>query len=128
MSDREETRGGFHFGNVSRDVQMRAGGDIVGGDKTTTTAVQHGFQSEEQKQEFQNQLDALRAALREIKGQVEASVGLSADEKDDLAAEILQHVQALRDVKETTAEVPLGQKPSTNVSKMVESSLDKVMF
>jgi len=70
-NESEETRGGFHFGNVGRDVTMKAGGDIVGGNKeTTTTTIQTGFKSEEQKQEFQKQLDALREALREIKGVV----------------------------------------------------------
>jgi len=60
---------------------------------TTTTTIQTGFKSEEQKQEFQKQLDALREALREIKGLVETSVGLTPDEKDELSTEILHHVK-----------------------------------
>ena len=130
MSTKEETaRGGFHFGNVGRDAKMNAGGDIVAGDKqtvtTTTTTVQSGFQSEEQKQEFQKQLEALREALRDIKAKVEASAGLSADEKDELTTEILQHVKALKEVKETTADLPPGRKPPADISKMVESNLEK---
>ena len=128
MSAKEEAaRGGFHFGNVGRDAKMNAGGDIVAGDKTvtTTTTTQSGFQSEEQKQEFQKQLEALREALRDIKAKVEASAGLSADEKDELTTEILQHVKALKEVKETTADFPPGRKPPADISKMVESNLEK---
>jgi hypothetical protein len=129
MSTKEETaRGGFHFGNVGRDAKMNAGGDIVAGDKTvttTTTTTQSGFQSEEQKQEFQKQLEALREALRDIKAKVEAGAGLSADQKDELTTEILQHVKALKEVKETTADLPPGRKPPADISKMVESNLEK---
>ncbi len=125
----EEARGGFHFGNVGRDAKMNAGGDIVAGDKhtvtTSTTTIQSGFQSEEQKQEFQKQLEALRETLRDIKAKVEASAGLSADEKDELTTEILQHVKALKEVKETTADLPPGQKPPADIGKMVESNLEK---
>jgi len=121
--------GGFHFGNVGRDAKMNAGGDIVAGDKqtvtTTTTSIQSGFQSEEQKQEFQKQLEALREALRDIKAKVEAGAGLSADQKDELTTEILQQVKALKEVKETTADLPPGQKPPADIGKMVESNLDK---
>ena len=129
MSTNEEAaRGGFHFGNVGRDAKMNAGGDIVAGDKTvttTTTTTQSGFQSEEQKQEFQKQLEALREALRDIKAKVEAGAGLSADQKDELTTEILQHVKALKEVKETTADLPPGQKPPADLGKMVESNLEK---
>jgi len=130
MSTKEEKgRGGFHFGNVGRDAKMTAGGDIVAGDKhtvtTTTTTIQSGFQSEEQKQEFQEKLDALREALREIKGKLEASAELSADEKDELTTEILQHLKALKDVKETAAGLPPGQKPPADIGKMVDSNLEK---
>jgi hypothetical protein len=124
-----ERRGGFHFGNVGRNVSIKAGGDIVGGNKetttTTTTTIQTGFKSEEQKQEFQKQLDALREALREIKGLVETSAGLTADEKDELSTEILHHVKTLKEVKETTAELSPGQKPSADIGQMVESNLEK---
>jgi predicted phage gp36 major capsid-like protein len=130
MSAKEkEAQGGFHFGNVGRDAKMNAGGDIVAGDKhtvtTTSTTIQSGFQSEEQKQEFQKQLEALREALRDIKAKVEASAGLSADEKDELTTEILQHVKALKEVKETTAELPPGQKVPADIGKMVETNLEK---
>jgi|SRR5258708_7549469 len=128
-NESEETRGGFHFGNVGRDVTMKAGGDIVGGNKetttTTTTTIQTGFKSEEQKQEFQKQLDALREALREIKGVVETSAGLTADEKDELSTEILHHVKTLKEVKETTAELSPGQKPPVDIGQMVESNLEQ---
>jgi hypothetical protein len=126
----EEMRGGFHFGNIGRDAKMNAGGDIVAGDKhtvttTTTTAIYSGFQSEEQKQKFQKLLESLREALRDIKAKLEVSTGLIADEKDELTAEILQHVKALKEVKEATADLPPGQKPPADMGKMVETNLEK---
>jgi hypothetical protein len=130
MSDKKEgTKGGFHFGNVKGNVSQKASGDIVGGDKkittTTTTTVQSGFGNETQKKEFEQQLELLREALRQLKAQVETSADLSADEKDELAGEILQRVQALKEVKETTAPLAPGQKPSAEVSKRVEDGLEK---
>src|SRR5260221_11727176 len=127
-NESEETRGGFHFGNVGRDVTMKAGGDIVGGNKetttTTTTTIQTGFKSEEQKQEFQKQLDALREALREINGGGETSAGLTADEKDEVSHEILHHVRTVKVVKETTAELSPGQNLAADVVQTVDSNLE----
>lgn len=128
MSIREDARGGFHFGNVAGNVSQQAGGDIVAGDKsttTTTTTIQHGFGSEVQKREFEQKLELLRGALLQVKAQVETSTDLSADEKDELAGDILQHVQALKEVKETTAPLTPGQKPPAELSKRVEAGLEK---
>ena len=58
--------GGIHVGNVGGSVIFSAGGDNVGGDKTTTTA--KGFADEEQRAQFQTQIDQLREALRAMKG------------------------------------------------------------
>jgi hypothetical protein len=49
---KEKSSGRFHFGNGG-DVNVNAGADIVGGDKTTTTTttrtIQNGFAADEQK-------------------------------------------------------------------------------
>jgi hypothetical protein len=125
--EQESTKGGFHI--KARDVKVKAGKDIVAGNQITTTtittSIQTGFRSEEQKQEFQKQLEALREAFREIKVQVEASRALSADEKDELTAELLEHVKGFKEVKDATAQLPAGQEPQTDLGKTVESRLEK---
>src|SRR6266571_5572792 len=92
-------KGGFHFGNVGGNVKITAGGDIVGGDKTATTTIQKGFRGEEQKQQFEVQIEQLRDALRAIKAEIEANPALSNDEKEEATGEILQQVKALKEVK-----------------------------
>src|ERR1041385_8456832 len=107
MTDENASRkGGFHFGTVGGNVEVHAGGDIVGGDKTTSTTIQKGFAAEEQKQQFQAQIDQLREALRAVKAEIEASPSLGNDQKEEAASEILQHVKALKEVKEKTAGLP----------------------
>ncbi len=118
-------KGGFHIGNVGGDVKMSAGGDIVGGDKTTTTTVQKGFPSEDQKQQFQNQIEQLREALRAIKVEMESSPSLSDDQKEEAVGEILQHVKALKEVKERTVELPAGKPAPADVGSLVETTLDR---
>src|SRR5262245_22177760 len=115
----EQRRGGIHVGNVGRDVRIHAGGDVVGGDKTTTTT--HGFRSEDEKDRFQTEIEALRETLREIKAHIEASSEVSADDKDELGAEILQHVKDLKSTKEQTAPLNAGQVPPASVAKGIES-------
>jgi len=116
---------GFHIGHVGGNVAMTAGGDIVGGDKTTTTTIQKGFRAEEQKQQFQAQIEQLREALRTLKGEIEANSALSNDQKEDAAGEIIQHVKALKEVKEKTAELPAGTPATADVGSLVETTLDR---
>ncbi len=126
MPDEQTNRkGGIQTGNVGGGFIMSAGGDIVGGDKTTTTTIQKGFQQEEQKQQFQAQIDQLREALRAVKAEIETSPSLSDDQKEDVTGEILQHVKALREVKETTAGLPAGKQAPADVGSLVETTLDR---
>jgi parvulin-like peptidyl-prolyl isomerase len=118
-------KGGFHFGTVVGNVEMKAGGDIVAGDKTITTTMQKGFRAEEQKQQFQAQIDQLREALRAVKAEIEASPSLSDDQKEEAAGEILQHVKALKEVKEKTVEFPVGKQAPADVGSLVETTLDR---
>jgi hypothetical protein len=123
--ERTNKRGGFHIGKVGGNVEMTAGGDIVGGDKTITTTIQKGFRMEEQKQQFQAQIDQLRQALRAVKAEIESSPSLSDDQKEEAAGEILQHVKALKEVKEKTAELPAGKQAPADVGSLVETTLDR---
>ncbi len=45
MSDKS-SKGGFNIGNVGGKVSIQAGGDVVAGDKTTTTTIT-GFKQEQ---------------------------------------------------------------------------------
>lgn len=120
----EKSGGGFHFGNVGGNVSQSAGGDIVGGDKTTTTTIQKGFADEEKKEQFHSEIEQLREALRAMKTEIEASVSLDQDKKDEVISEILQQVKALKEVKEKTAEVTPGPAPA-KIATEIEGTLDR---
>jgi hypothetical protein len=130
MSDTsEKSKGGFHFGNVGGGVNVKAGGDVVAGDKTTTTTttttIKNGFAGEQQKEQFQSEIDQLREALRVMKTDIEASASLDQDKKDKVISEILQQVNALKEVKEKTADVPTGKPAPTEIATKVEGALDR---
>ena len=103
-------RGGIQFGNVGGSVSVQAGGDVVGGDKTTRITVS-GFRSDAEKLQFQGDLETLRSILREVKGHLESSADLAGDDKDELTAETLSHVKALKEVNEATSTLSPGQAP-----------------
>jgi hypothetical protein len=130
MSDTSETgKGGFHFGNVGGAVNVSAGGDVVAGDKatttTTTTTIQNGFANDEQKKQFQAEIDQLREALQGMKTEIEASMSLDQDKKNEIINEIRQQVDALKEVKEETADVPTGKPAPAKVATQVEGALDR---
>jgi hypothetical protein len=56
------TKGGIHIGSAG-NVNMSAGGDIVGGNKVTTF---NGFRQDDDKQKFLQQIEELRATLRDL--------------------------------------------------------------
>jgi len=128
MSDtNEKSKGGFHFGNVGRDVKVKAGGDVVGGDKTTTTTttIKNGFAGDQQKQQFQSQIDQLREALQAMKTEIERSASLGQEKKDQVINEIQQQVNALKEVKQETADVPTGKPAPAEIATKVEGALDR---
>ena len=106
-------------------MNVTAGGDVVAGDKTTTTTIEKGFAGDQQKQQFQSEIDQLREALRAMKGEIEASVSLDQDKKDEVISEILEQVKALKEVKEKTAQVPPGAPAPAKVATEVEGALDR---
>jgi hypothetical protein len=125
----EKSSGGFHFGSVGGGVNLNAGADIVGGDKTTTTTttttIQNGFAADEQKQQFQTEIDQLREALRAMKAEIAATTSLDADQKDVVEAEITQHLVALKEVKNQAAGVPVGKEAPADVASKVDGALDR---
>ena len=121
----EKSGGGFHFGNVGGNVITKAGGDIVAGDKTTTTTTQVGFAAEEQKQQFHSEIEQLREALRAMKTEIEASVSLNQDKKDEAISDILQQVKALKEVKEKANAVTPGKAVPAKMATEIEGALDR---
>lgn len=126
----DKSSGGFHFGSVGGGVNVNAGGDLVGGDKTTTTTtttttIEKGFAGDEQKQQFQSEIDQLREALRAMKTEIEASASLDQDKKDEVISDILEQIKALKEVKEKTADVPTGEPAPAKIATKVEGALDR---
>ena len=107
-------------------MNVTAGGDIVGGDKTTTTTtIEKGFAGSQQKEQFQSEIDQLREALRAMKAEIEASASLQQDKKDEVISGILEQINELKEVKEKTADVPTGKPAPAEIARKVEGALDR---
>ncbi len=126
MSD--ATKGGFHIGTVGGNASFSAGGDIVGGDKvtqtTTTTTINNGFKQENDKQKFLEHVEELRATLRELQARVAEAPGLSQDVKDEIAADLLQQVNALKRAKDGAAGLPVAKEPPPETLQAIEKGLE----
>src|SRR5206468_2228414 len=77
-----------------------------------------------QKKQFQSEIDQLREWLRAMKADIEASVSLDQDKKDQAISDILQQVNALKEVKEKTADVSPGKPAPPEIATKVEGALD----
>ncbi len=123
-------KGGIQFGNIGGTVNMNAGGDIVGGDKTTTKysspSMKTGFQKEEDKVEFMGQLEEIRSMMRELKSMIGETETIDEDDKDELIMEAIVHVKALKKAKEEAAGIDPGQEPPESKMKTVDSCFEKV--
>lgn len=124
MSDRTP-HGGIAFGDVGGSVQLHAGGDIVGGDKSTSQTPIGAFAEDSRKQSFLADLDALRQALRELRTQLDANAELDADAKDEIVLELVGQIKALAEAKTAAAQLPVGHTPGPGVAARVESALKR---
>jgi hypothetical protein len=126
MSD--ATKGGFHIGSVGGGFSVTAGGDVVAGDKVTsttgTTSITNGFKQEGDKQQFLRDLENLRSALRELQTKIQESPVVSQDNKDQIVAEVMQQVIALKTAKEEADTLPVAQEGSPDKGKRIASYLD----
>jgi hypothetical protein len=60
-----------------------------------------------------------------MKAEIEANTLIDVDQKEEIAADILQQVKALKEVKEETENLPVGKQASGDVSSVVETTLDR---
>jgi hypothetical protein len=120
-------KGGFHIGTVGANASFSAGGDIVAGDKTTqttTTTVNNGFKEDADKEKFLQQIEELRATLRELQTKTAEAPGLSQDAKDEIAAEVLQQVNTLKKAKDEAADLPVAQPPPPGTLQVIQQGLE----
>jgi TIR domain. len=125
-------RGGINIGSMSGNATFSAGGDIVAGDKitqttTTATTVTAGFKQEEEKQQFLQQIDALRAALREVQAKVQAAPDVDDDTKDDVGAAVLKQVSALKKTKDEAAALPVAAPPPPATRTSIAAALQSTV-
>jgi hypothetical protein len=121
------TKGGFHIGTVGGNASFSAGGDMVAGDKitqSTTTTVNNGFKQDDDKQKFLQQIDELRAALRELQTKTAEAPGLSQDAKDEIAAEVMRQVNVLKKAKDEAAGLPVAQEPAPATLQVIQQALE----
>ncbi len=122
-------KGGINIGgSVGRDVSLKAGRDLVIGNKETTTTITttitNGFKQEEDKQQFLRDIEDLRSALRELQTKIQEAAGVSQDDKDQIVAEVMQQVNALKTAKEEAGSVPVAQEGPPDKSKRIANYLD----
>jgi len=121
------SKGGFNFGNVGGNVSIEACGDIVAGDKTTTTTtITMGFKQEEDKQAFLQKIEELRKELRQVKSEIEEVEGIDEDEKDAIIMAVMQQVKALKTAKDEAEQLPAQQEPSKEKRDAIEAPLNAV--
>ena len=121
------TKGGFHIGTVGGNASFSAGGDMVAGDKitqTTTTTVNNGFKHDDDKQKFLQQMEELRATLRELQAKTAEAPGLSQDAKNEIAAAVLQQINVLKKAKDEAAGLPVARHPPQETLQVIEQGLE----
>lgn len=126
MSEKKASqKGGFHFGNVGRDVKIEAGGDVIAGNKTTTTTINRGFKEEKDKEEFVRQINELHFLMGQMRSQIENLEGFDEDNKKQIVNEIMLQVTALKAAKEAVSAVPVGKEAPQKKVEIVGEYLDQ---
>lgn len=119
-------KGGFNIGSVGGNAVFSAGGDMVAGDKITQTAatpINAGFKQEDDKRQFLQQIEDLRSTLRELQTKMQAVPGISEDVKDEIVADVLQQIGALKKMKEKAACLPVAEQSPADQCKHIETTL-----
>ena len=119
-------KGGFNISSVGGGFSVTAGGDVVAGDKVTTTStttVSNGFKREDDKKQFVHDIGELRTALREIQTKIQQAPAASQDDLDEIVADLMQQVNALNTAKEQANSLPVGQDVPSEKAKQLASYL-----
>jgi len=114
-------RGGINIGSVGGNASFNAGGDIVAGDKITTT--KSVFQRDDDKRQFLEQIDQLRATLRELQAKISDAPALSQDDKDEIAVAVLQQIKALKQASDEANGLKPGSAAPENAVHAIEAGL-----
>lgn len=122
----KESKGGFHIGSVGAGVSISAGGDVVAGDKVTTTSttITNGFKQDKNKEQFVHDVEELRTALRAIQTQIQQASGISDNHKDQIVAAVMQQVVALKTTKEEASSLPVAKQAPKDQGERITNSLD----
>lgn len=118
----------FQIGNIGGNLSV--GGDIVAGDKITTsgnsiTITNYGFKKEEDKAEFVSQTDELISMINQIIPRMEKTEGLDEDKKLEIIKEITNQVKSLKTAKEEADSLTVGKEAPEEKAKTIEGCLDK---
>lgn len=120
--------GGFHIGKVGGNVDIKAGGDLVGGDKiatTTTTTIKGGFQDEEAKTKFQEQIAQLRGELTALREKLGSTDTPDRDRAAQIGAELGRCAETLKNAGEKAATLPAGREASKGTLDEIASALSQ---
>jgi hypothetical protein len=109
---------------VGGDVNLKAKGDIVGGDKVTTTTITNGFKKDDDKQKFLEQIEALRTTLRELQAKIAEAPALSQDTKDEISAAVLQQINTLKKANDAATGLTVAKEPPPDALHAITTGLN----
>ena len=103
---------------------IQAGRDVVQGDKiVTTSTTYHGFQQEADKIQFLAELDNLRAALRLVRSEVEATQAQDRKARLSLSDNLSDKIKALNALEDQVAALPPAQAATPQQTRSVSDCL-----
>jgi hypothetical protein len=124
-NEHDSNAGGIHIENVGGNVVLRVHGDLVGRDKTTSAVTQRTIVTQDQKEQFQKQIDGVRDSLREVKNQLSADQTLTLEEREQVETEILKQLGSFKDMKESAAQFPVNQPAPPQALTNVRNTLEQ---
>lgn len=115
--------GGFEFKNTGK-VDIKAGGDVVAGDKVTHTRVNPIFQNQSEKEQFGSVLDEMKSLLQEQLRPALEKLDLPAETKRKVTEGVSRQVKTLTTAKTTAAALPLKKSRTKKDTKTLTKTLD----
>ncbi len=107
-------------------MNLSAGGDIVGGNKVTTTSIEtKSFAGEKEKADFDAKVAELIATVRTMRDELKAQPGLSEDDKEEIEKIVGAQVSVLKEAKQQAAALPVAQPIPTEAVTNLETALEQ---